>query len=156
MPLFKYHDDGTEAPAGGSSRPHSNGFADMKPGPSYRTIEGMVQQEEDYDMQAALEVEQADEEEGWEPHHHLYQSQTASPKASSSRLPDLPKQDRKLQQLPKSNGKARQVFEIDDDEDDGDDAEMIPVPIDTGGVIVSDARIEEVGFATRPLVYSED
>lgn len=155
MSLFKYHDDGTDSRPGGSSRSRSNGavrHSDVKAGPSYRTIEDMVQ-EEDYDMQAALEIEQAEEEDDWEPHHHLYESHLAPTKASSSRGPDLPKQEQKQQYPSKSNGKARQIFEIDDDEDEEDEAEMIPVPIDAEGAIVSDARIEEVSFVS-PLHLS--
>jgi hypothetical protein len=104
-------------------------------------------EDEDYDMQAAMEIEQADDEDQWQPHNHLFEG-NGPPKASSSRAASLPNQQQQRassskQQASKSNGKAREVFDIDDDEDEGME-EMIPVPIDAKGAIVSDARIEEV------------
>lgn len=141
MPLFKYQTDGTEEPGRGSHSRSNNGS-------HMYMIEGDGE-DEDYDMQAAMEVEQADHEDQWQPHYHLFEG-NEPPKASSSRAASLPKQQQQQQrassskqQASKSNGKAREVFDIDDDEDEGME-EMIPVPIDAKGAIVSDARIEEV------------
>lgn len=143
MALFKYQNDGTASEEGSGAHSRSNGKARM----DLPIINNHIG--EDYDLQAALDVEQADIQGDWEPHDYLYNGFAAS-KASSSKAPHT-QQDRPLkgQQPTKNHGKGRQVFDIDDDEDNEDgDLEVIPVPIDEGGSVISDARVEQVGFAT--------
>lgn len=145
MALFKYQNDGTDAHNASSSRSQGNGRG--------RADIMMIDNDEgeEYDVQAALEIEEADQEGDWEPHHHLYGEYEGSGARAQP-----PKQDRqaKPQHSMKTNGKSQdhEVFEIDDEDEDEDEVDMIPVPIDTRGAIVSDARIEEVSFATLELI----
>lgn len=155
MPLFQYHSDDADG-SGKRAYSHSNGHArPQQAGSSKRPLiedEG----EEDYDMQAALEIERQEQgyDDDWEPHDHLYAS-NGFPEASTSRATSVtaqaqsarrPSASKTKPQNSRSNGKAREVLTIDNDDEEDDDMEMIPVPIDGEGAIVSNARIEQVRF----------
>lgn len=138
MSRFQYQYDGTED---GSVKERAH----QQAGPSRRPIET---QDEDYDIEAALEFEQADQYNDWEPHDHLYDEPGLS-RAGPSRAVDLSKQSTSHGQSRRTKtngkGKGRDVLDIASDEhDDQEHADMIPVPIDSRGSVVSDARIETV------------
>jgi hypothetical protein len=156
MPIFQYQRDDTEWSGGGYTLNGSNATAgpsrrpDAFNGSSSRLIDSRHQQLEeeeeeqlDYDEEALLDVERAEAQE-FQPNDYLFSDQEEPPQAGPSRPTNPARQN--INRSIKSNGKAPQVYELDDDDDDDDDEDMIPVTIDANGAIASDARLEEVSF----------
>lgn len=156
MPVFQYYSDsasGSRKRSGSRSNGHDR--APQAGSSKQRLIEYDDNDEEDYDVQAALEVEQAENgyDDDWEPHDHLYeQEEHAFPADNSSKdrreqvkAWKRPSVNKAKASFSKSNGKQREVLTIDNDDED-DEMDMIPVPVDDAGAIVSDARLEQVSF----------
>lgn len=155
MPLFQYQSDGGDG-SGKRSYSQTNGHARPQQAGSSKRPLIEYGGEEDYDMQAALEIERQEQgyDDDWEHRDHLYASK-GFPEASTSRAASVttqaktarrPSASKTKPQTSRNNGKAREVLTIDNDDEEDEDMEMIPVPIDGEGAIVSNARIEQVRF----------